>query len=380
MTSAGALAGVRVVDLSRNAPGPYASMLLARLGAEVVTVAGGPTGQALPELSAGKRQVTLDLRSPTGVRALKTVVGDADVLLESFRPGVLSRLGVGWPELSAINPGLVYCSLTGYGQTGPMAAHAGHDINYLALTGVLGCMGPADGPPAPPINLVADMGGGGLWAAFAVLSGLLERDRTGRGRYLDASMVDGVLSMMGTWFTAWGTSVMPSRGEGLMGGTAPFYRCYECSDGRWVAVGAIEPKFFASLWDVLALSGPAPDHLDPASWPELTSRMGARFASATRDEWAARATAESCLTPVLAPDEVRHHPQHRERLPQDTAPDPASLFPRLDWLSAADPTADGSDETERLLRAAGLDDETVATAVRALATVPRPALAWPPLR
>ncbi|WGX96088.1 CaiB/BaiF CoA-transferase family protein [Nocardioides sp. L-11A] len=377
MSGAGALAGIRVVDLSRNAPGPYASMLLARLGADVVTVAGGRTGEALPELAAGKRRITLDIRTPDGARALETLVAGADVLLESFRPGVLDRLGVGYDRLSRINPRLVHCALTGYGQSGPLRAAAGHDLNYLAVTGVLGCLGPADEPAVPPINLVADMGGGGLWAAFGILAALHERERTGAGRYVDASMVDGVLSMMGTWLTAWGTSVLPARGEGLMSGQAPFYRCYRCADGAWVAVGAIEPRFFAELWRLLGLPGDPPDHLDPARWPELGARLEAVFATRTRDTWAALANDECCLTPVLAPDEVRHHPHHRDRLPQGAEVAPADLFPRVDWL-AANGWTDGTDRTEAVLRAAGLEQDVLARVLTALAAVPQPELAWPP--
>lgn len=374
----GPLAGIRVVDLSRNAPGPYASMLLARLGADVVTVAGGPTGEPLPELAAGKRQVTLDLRSPDGVAALETLVAGADVLLESFRPGVLDRLGVGWERLSALNPRLVWCALTGYGQEGPLASHAGHDLNYLAVTGVLGCLGPPDEPAVPPINLVADMGGGGLWAAFGVLAGLQERERTGRGRYVDASMVDGVLSMMGTWVTAWGTPVLPSRGEGLVSGRAPFYRTYRCADDRWVAVGAIEPRFFSGLWQVLGLPGPAPDHLDPEGWPALTRTFEEHFLTDTRDGWAARATADCCLTPVLDPDEVARHPHHRERLPQGEA-EPHEWFPRVAWIDHLASDAHGADLTEDVLREAGLDADVLARVVAARDVVPRPELTWPPV-
>src|SRR5690606_58941 len=224
MSAPAPLAGITVVDISRNVPGPYASLLLARLGAEVVTVTGGPTGEALPELSVGKRQITLNLRSQPGVEALHALVRDADVFLEGFRPGVAERLGAVSAQRSEVNPRLVYCSQSGSGQDGPARERAGHDINYLALTGVLGCLGPPDGPPLPPLILVADLGSGGLWAVLGILGALLERERTGRGRFVDAAMVDGVLSMMGTWFAAWGTSVLPGRGRGLVGGEAPFYR------------------------------------------------------------------------------------------------------------------------------------------------------------
>lgn len=378
MSSRAPLAGTVVVDISRNVPGPYASLLLARLGAEVITVTGGPTGEALPELSVGKRPVTLNLRSQPGVEALHALVRDADVFLEGFRPGVAERLGAGYAQLSEVNPRLVYCSLTGYGQDGPARERAGHDINYLALTGVLGCLGPPDGPPLPPLNLVADLGGGGLWAVLGILGALLERERTGRGRFVDAAMVDGVLSMMGTWFAAWGTSVLPGRGRGLVGGEAPFYRCYRCADGRYVAVGAIEPKFFAALWRLLDLAGPVPDHLDPDTWPALTETLAARFAERDRDAWAALAeSVDACLTPVLEPSEVADHPHMGRRVSVSRAGvDP---FPRVDWLGHADPVP-RADCTEEVLRRAGLTEEAVAAVQQANAELSGPALRWPPLR
>lgn len=259
-------------------------MLLADLGADVVMINGGRAGQALPDLSRGKRLITLDLKSQPGRDALHHLVDQADVLIEGFRPGVAERIGAGWEELHKRNPRLVYCSLTGYGPSGPMATSAGHDINYLAITGLLGAMGPIDDVPVPPLNLAADLGGGGLLAAFGIMSALYARAANGVGRRVDAAMIDGVMSMMASWYTSWGTAVLPSRGAGLTAGEAPFYRCYPCSDGGLVAIGAIEPAFFASLWRVLELVGEPPNHLDPTTWSELETTIGGRLAELTRDE------------------------------------------------------------------------------------------------
>lgn len=201
----GPLAGIRVIDLSRLAPGPYGSMLLADLGAEVIAVTGGRAGQVPADFARGKRFVHLNLKHPASRQALHRLVATADVLIEGFRPGVADRLGAGYAELSQVNPRLVYCSVTGYDPAGPAAQAAGHDINYLAVTGLLGAMGPADGPPVPPLNVVADLAGGGLLAAFGICAALVERDRSGRGQQITAAMTDGVLSMMEMWLNAWRT-------------------------------------------------------------------------------------------------------------------------------------------------------------------------------
>jgi alpha-methylacyl-CoA racemase len=332
----GPLTGVRVIDLSRLAPGPYASMLLADLGAEVIAVTGGRAGQVPADLSRGKRFVHLNLKHPASRAALHRLVATADVLLEGFRPGVADRLSAGYAELSQVNPRLVYCSVTGYAPGGPDAQAAGHDINYLAVTGLLGAVGPAGGPPVPPLNLVADMAGGGMLAAFGICAALVERDRSGRGQRIDAAMTDGVLSMM------------EMRGLGFTTGAAPFYRCYQCADGRYVAVGAVEDAFFRALWDGLGLAPPYPDQrFDPAAWPELTRVIGDRFATASRDEWAVRfAGADACVTPVLDPGEA---------LATGGRPGPVPRFSRT-------PGARGSDEgqpdaTAVLLAEAGLSDE-----------------------
>jgi alpha-methylacyl-CoA racemase len=367
MTAPGPLAGIRVIDLSRLAPGPYGSALLADLGAEVIAVTGGRAGQVPADLSRGKRFVHLNLKQPASRAALHKLAATADVLLEGFRPGVADRLGAGYEELSGINPGLIYCSVTGYAPGGPQQLEAGHDINYLAVTGLLGVMGPADGPPVPPLNLVADFAGGGMLAAFGICAALVERQRSGRGQRIDAAMTDGVLSMMEMWFNAWRTPLLPERGLGFTTGAAPFYRCYECADGRYVAVGAVEDGFFRALWDGLGLPQPYPGkRFEPAGWPELARVIGARFATATRDEWAARfAGKDACVTPVLDPDEV-----DKSQL------GPVPRFSRTP--GGRGPDEGQPDATAELLTAAGLTEDEL-KAVEAEAGQDSPfGITWPP--
>ena len=263
------LSGIRVLDLSRLAPGPFCSFLLADLGADV-TVVLGPGGGSLPQVSRGKRFVALDLKSSAGRLALQRLAARADVLIEGFRPGVADRLGAGYDTLRVLRPELIYCSITGYGQDGPLAQTAGHDINYLAQAGLLGAVGPSGSPPLPPLNLLADFAGGSFLAAIAILAALVERSHSGLGQHLDVAMVDGVQSMMTMHYATWGGPAMPGRGEGLLAGTAPFYRCYECADGRYVAVGALEAPFFAALWRTLGLAD-----FDPR-YPTTSTRIAGR--------------------------------------------------------------------------------------------------------
>ncbi|MDQ0379492.1 CaiB/BaiF CoA transferase family protein [Amycolatopsis thermophila] len=375
-----ALAGIRVLDLSRLAPGPYCSMLLADLGADVVMVGGGRTGAPIPVLRRGKHAIEVDLKTPEGRALLDRMVEHADVLIESFRPGVAARLGADHERLSRINPRLVSCSLTGYGQDGPLAQRAGHDINYLAVAGALGTFGAADGPPTPPLNLLADFGGGGLLAAFGILAALHERERSGAGQHVDVAMVDGVLSMMAMPFADWGTPTLPRRGTGALTGTMPAYRTYECADGRYVAVGALEPRFFAALWTGLGLGDGAevPDHLDPARFPELTRELEAVFRSKDRDAWAAHfADSDACVTPVLEPGELAAHAHVAARHP-DFALDRVPAVPRLSRTPAAPGGTPLPDETLAALARFGLTPGEAARVV-----VPHGAaagdLSWPPI-
>ncbi|WP_088347971.1 MULTISPECIES: CaiB/BaiF CoA-transferase family protein [Rhodomicrobium] len=359
----GPLAGIRVIDLTRLAPGPYCTMLLADFGAEVIAVGGGRAGRAVPAFARGKRQMALDLKTEAGRRALHAMIPGADVFVEGFRPGVAARLGADYATLAALNPKLVYCSLTGYGQDGPRSQEAGHDINYIAVSGVLGAIGPAGQPPQVPLNLVADFAGGSLVAAFGIMAALVEAQRSGKGQQVDAAMVDGCLSLMAMHFPLWGTGRMPGRGDGLLAGNAPHYRCYACADGQYVSVGALEPAFFAALWQGLGLGETPPDNADRANWPEIERLFSQGFLTRSRDAWAAHfAGTDACVTPVLSPDEVWAEPQIAHRHPGASAR-AVPPVPRLSRTPGIAQPADASDQTRAILAEAGLTSEEIAAAL-----------------
>jgi len=370
----GALTGFRIVDLSRLAPGPYSTMLLADLGAEVIVVGGGRAGTPMQEVSRGKRFISLDLKSSAGQDALHRLVATADVVVEGFRPGVAFRLGADYERLAAMNPSLVYCSLSGYGQTGPMAAEAGHDINYLAITGMLGSMGPVDGPPVVPLNLVADFGGGSMLAAFSIVAALLERERSGLGQHLDVAMIDGVQSMMSMYYSMWGSTAMPSRGRTITDGSAPFYRAYECADGRYVAVGALEEQFFKSMWRNLGLGEPPPQY-PRSKWPAIERALTDRFLEQPRDIWAARlAGTDACVTAVLDPDEVHTHPQVVARHGQRAVAEVPAI-PGLSRTPSVARKFDTTDVTEEVLTDLGLSPAEIQQAKDL--SIPRGMTGWP---
>jgi alpha-methylacyl-CoA racemase len=360
----GPLHGVRIVDLTRLAPGPFCTMLLADFGAEVIAVGGGRAGRALEAFARGKRHIALDLKTEGGRRALHALVRSADVFVEGFRPGVAARLAADYATLSAFNPKLVYCSITGYGQDGPRAREAGHDINYISVSGVLGAIGPAGQPPQPPLNLIADFAGGSLVAALGIMAALFEAGRSGRGQYIDAAMIDGCVSLMAMHLPAWGTSVMPGRGDGLLAGSAPHYRCYPCADGNYVAVGALERAFFQTLWHLLDL-GDAPDHGDRANWPRIERTLAEMFLTRTRDDWAAMfAGSDACVTPVLAPDQIWDEPQIRHRHPQASGR-ALPTIPRLGRTPGMPGKTDLSDRSREVLTEVGLSPEEVDAALPA---------------
>lgn len=302
---AGPLHGVRVVELAGLGPCPHAAMVLADLGADVVRV-DRPGGAALgPErdvLLRGRRSVTADLKDPAGLQLVQALAARADVLIEGFRPRVMERLGLGPDELTAANPRLVYGRITGWGQDGPMAPRVGHDLNYLGLTGVLSAIGRTGERPVPPLNLVADFGGGSMLLVVGVLAALVERERSGRGQVVDAAMVDGVatLSQMLWSFRSQGLWA-DERGANWLDGGAPFYDTYTCADGRYVAVAPIEPQFWQRTLEVLGLADEGlPSHLDATGWPTLRARLTQVFATRTRDEWAAAFDGvDACVTPVV---------------------------------------------------------------------------------
>jgi len=338
----GPLVGVRVVEVAGIGPGPFAAMVLADLGADVVRVdRASDVGPGDPPLQTrvlgrGRRSVAVDLKRPAGLELLLGLVERADVLLEGFRPGVAERLGFGPDICHERNPRLVYGRITGWGQSGPWAGMAGHDINYIALSGALGAIGRKGEAPVAPLNLIGDFGGGGMLLALGVACALVERQGSGRGQVVDAAMLEGsnlLMSMvyemlaLGDW-TA-------QRGENVLDTGAHFYDVYETADGRWISFGAIEPKFYREFLQALGLGGEElPDQFDRAAWPGLKQRVAERVREHTRDEWEARlAGSDACFAPVLHPSEAPDHPQNLARenfieLDGMRVPAPAPRFSR----------------------------------------------------
>jgi len=312
---AGPLSGVRVIELAGLGPAPYAGQLLADLGAEVIVIARkGPPG--MPIEARGKKSTVLDLKDPGAVEATLNLIETADILTEGFRPGVTEKLGLGPAACHARNPKLVYGRMTGWGQTGPWARMAGHDINYIGLTGALHAMGQGGLPPAPPLNLVGDYGGGAMFLIMGLLAALLSARETGKGDVVDAAIVDGTLSMFGMMLSLDSLGYWsPRRDSNLLDGGFPYYRCYECADGRYFAVGAIEPQFFAELLQLLEIS---PDlyggQNDLPRFAQQSEMLAARFRSRARDEWAALFDGtDACATPVLDYIEAQEHPHMKAR-------------------------------------------------------------------
>lgn len=313
----GPLAGLTVIEFAGIGPGPFAAMMLADHGASVIRIdrPGGtiaPTGPR-DTLSRGRaRALTLDLASAEGRAEALALCTAADALIEGNRPGVMERLGLGPDALLAANPALVYGRMTGWGQDGPMAATVGHDINYLALSGVLAELADESGRPRPPLNLIADYAGGAMMLAFGMVAALLDVQRGGPGRVVDAAMAEGsaLVGAFARTLRDFGIHDGPP-GTNLLDGGAPFYRCYRCADGKWIAVGAIEPRFYAALLVGLALSDDAlfSNQLDKAVWPAMMKRLEQVFGRRPRDEWAPLfAGTEACVTPVLSAEEATRHP------------------------------------------------------------------------
>jgi alpha-methylacyl-CoA racemase len=317
----GPLQGMRVVEFEAIGPAPFAGMLLADMGADVLVIdRPGDAGLGLKRerwqdvMLRGKRSVTLDMKSSRGVDAALQLIARADALIEGFRPGVMERLGVGPEQALEANPRLVYGRMTGWGQEGPLAPRAGHDINYIALSGILNAIGRRGGPPVPPLNLIGDFGGGGMLLGFGVVCALLEAQRSGRGQVIDAAMVDGaaLLAAMFAGFLAAG-SWSEERGANILDSGAPWYDVYETADGKFVAIGAIEDKFFAELCQRLQLSDLPPQH-ERARWPEMRRRFAETFRARTREEWCrVFEGSDACFAPVLSWSEARAHPHSTGR-------------------------------------------------------------------
>ena len=328
--ASGPLAGLKVVEFAAIGPSPFCAMLLADLGADVLRIdrpGGQPTGfESI--LNRGRLTVELDLKSPEGRAAALDLCKQADLLLEGFRPGVMERLGLGPEAVHAQNPKLVFGRMTGWGQTGPLARAAGHDINYVALTGALHAIGTED-KPTPPLNLVGDFGGGGLYLAMGLLSAYIHAQRTGQGQVIDCAMIDGASSLM--------SFVYGFKGEGrwqdgrrvnILDGGAPFYDTYQCACGGWIALGSLEPQFFAELCTRLGLEHRPPEiQNDPAHWPKLRAEITTAIAAKTRSEWCERLEGtDVCFAPVATLAEAPLHPHNQARgtfVEIDGVPQPA---------------------------------------------------------
>lgn len=372
---AGPLAGMHVVELAGIAPAPFACTVLADLGAEIVRV---DRAKAAPDvlgfdndpLQRSRRSIGVDTKTEKGVELVLSLAERSDVLVEGFRPGVAERMGLGPEQVHARNPRLVYGRITGWGQDGPLAPDAGHDINYIGLTGALEAIGRAGERPVPPVNFLGDFGGGGLLLAMGVLAALYERTSSGRGQVVDAAMTDGSalltthlhgLRASGVWFG--------DRGNNILDGGAPYYDTYATADGRYVAVGAIEERFWAALLDVLELdASELGNRHDPREWPQLRERLAGAIAGRTRDDWARRAEGtDACLTPVLTSAEAAEHPHNEARetfvdVSGTTQPAPA---PKFDRTPAGRPQAphEKTTDTAEVLAELGVDAEKLAELV-----------------
>ncbi len=371
----GPLSGIKIIEIAGIGPGPFAAMVLSDMGAEVLRVdrsqavrGGDPSSPPGDVLNRGRRSIGVDLKNPDGVQTVLRLVESADALIEGFRPGVAERLGIGPDECLARNAKLVYGRMTGWGQEGPMAHAAGHDINYIALAGALEPIGRAGQPPLPPLNLVGDFGGGGMFLAFGVACALLEAQRSGQGQVVDAAMVDGAATLMSMFhsFTAMGMWT-DQRGTNLLDTGAHFYEVYETSDGKYVSIGSIEPQFYAELLKLTGLDGDAEfaGQHNRANWPKLKERLGEVFLTKTRDEWTEiMEGTDVCFAPVLSIKEAPKHPHLVQRgtfteVAGITQPAPAPRFSRTPGAISRPPSHAGQ-HTDEALVDWGFDDAEVA--------------------
>jgi alpha-methylacyl-CoA racemase len=356
--SHGPLAGVRVLEFAGIGPGPFAAMLLADLGADVVRIDRPEGGEwpNFPIVSRGRASILVDLKTREGVQTCLAAIERADVLIEGFRPGVMERVGLGPDVALARNPKLIFGRVTGWGQTGSLAKVAGHDINYIALAGALAPLGGAGAAPLPPLNLLGDYAGGSLYLVVGILAALLERNRSQQGQVIDAAIVDGAASMLAPLLGMAAAGVINlDRTHNILGGVAPNYRTYVCADGRYVAVGPLEPRFYAQLCAQLGIEArPVSTRNDMAGWEEVGAALARVFATRSRDEWATRLEQlDVCVTPVLTPEEAALHPHLSERQTYVVAdghwqPAAAPRFSRTPAPAPSTSPADGQGGAERL--------------------------------
>lgn len=377
----GPLSGIKIIEIAGIGPAPFAAMMLSDMGADVIRIdrsshcfGGDPSNPPKELFNRGRRSIGLDLKSPEGVAVLMDLVGEADALIEGFRPGVAERLGFGPDDCHARNERLVFGRMTGWGQDGPYAPTAGHDINYIALAGVLAHLGRAGEKPTPPINLVGDFGGGGMLLAFGVVCGILEASRSGKGQVVDAAMVDGAASLM-TMMWAFKSMGMWSdeRGGNLLDTGAHFYDTYECADGKFVSIGSIEPQFYAELLartnleeSFTSVGETMPNQMDRGQWQNMKEHLAAIFKTRTRDEWSAELEGtDVCFAPVLTMDEAAQHPHNVERgtfteVAGLTQPAPAPRFDRTPGEIQRPPSFPGQHTDEIMAEWLSADGDRIA--------------------
>ncbi len=368
----GPLTGIKIIELAGIGPGPFCGMMLSDMGAEVIRVdRAGSRARGQDVLARGRKSIAVDLKSEAGREVVLKLCESADAIFEGFRPGVTERLGLGPDDCRARNKRLVYGRMTGWGQDGPMAQAAGHDINYIALTGALHAIGPKDGKPVPPLNLVGDFGGGGMLLAYGLVCALLEASRSGEGQVVDAAMVDGAAALMAMFFTMKaGGMFQESRASNMLDGGAHFYGTYETKDAKHIALGSIEPQFYALLIEKAGLDAEEfSAQMDQSRWPEYQEKLTSVFKTKTRDEWTAiMEGSDVCFAPVLALSEVAEHPHNKARgtfqeLDGLTQPAPAPRFSRT-GVSLSHASRTPGQDSQQVLLDAGYDAAAVAEMIR----------------
>lgn len=371
--SAPPLAGLRIIEFAGIGPGPFAGMMLADMGAEIIRVerpgAGSPTGQGAHELeflARGRKSIALNMKAPGALDLAMQLIEGADGLIEGFRPGVMERLGLGPDVCLSRNPRLIYGRMTGWGQDGPVSKTAGHDLNYIALSGALWATGEAGRAPTFPLNLLGDFGGGGMFLAFGMVTGLLKAARTGQGDVVDAAIVDGTAALMSMIYSRRAMGLwQDERAANALDGGVPWYGVYACSDGKWITIGALEPQFWAVLVEELGLQG---DNLanrsDRSTWPALREKLAAIFLSKPRDHWTALLQdRDACFAPVLSPAEAPDHPHNRARSifsDGPVQPMPAPRFAHSQTPLPSTPPAPGAHSRE-VLEGLGLSATNINT-------------------
>ncbi len=365
----GPLTGIRVVEMAGIGPGPFTAMMLSDLGAEVIRVdrlSHKGTGHRANVLNRGRKSIAVDLKNPRGVETTLRLIEQADVVLEGFRPGVMERLGLGPEECLSVNPRLIFGRMTGWGQTGPLSQAAGHDINYISIAGALGAMGYADRPPAPPLNLVGDFGGGAMYLLTGILAALVERATSGQGQIIDAAMTDGTASLLSPFFglmamNMWTTDRFSNR----LDGGAFYYGSYECSDGKYISIGSLEPQFYALLLEKAEITDPEfQEQLDEAAWPAKREKLNQLFKTRTRQQWCdIMEGTDVCFAPVLDLKEAPAHPHNIDRktfveLDGVVQPAPAPRFSRTQG-EIQGPAAMAGEHTREVLSAWNFTDQEI---------------------